>query len=96
MVNLYKYVFKTDSFKNYAKRIPFYTVDAIVICLVTWFICSKIEFASPWPTFILRGVVGLIVSNTLLLVSYQFIPEFNDCKELFFKLMRKGRFNKNK
>lgn len=91
MVNLYKYVFKTDSFKDYAKRLPFYTLDAIAICLITWFICSKIVFVSPWPTFILRGIVGLIVSNTILFISYRFLPEFNDCKELFFKLIKKGR-----
>jgi O-antigen/teichoic acid export membrane protein len=89
-VNLYKYVFKSESFINYTKRLPFYAADVTMICFITWLIGKNIDFASPWFTFILRGIVGVVVSNILIFITFRKLPEYSDCKELFFKLVNKG------
>ena len=96
-VNLYKYVFKSNSFKKYTNRIYFYTADVTIICFITWLIGKNIEFANPWPTFLLRGIVGVLVSNVLVYISFKMLPEYSDCKEFLAKLINKAgkKFKKN-
>ena len=86
--NLFTYVFTKEAWAEYARRIIFYFVDVTVICFVAWFACSRIELSPIW-TFIIRGVVCLIISNGLLFATYRFLPEFADCKELFVKLIKR-------
>ena len=94
--NLFKYVFDSKALGGYTKRILFYFVDAIIICSISWLACNKI-ILSPWLTFIVRGVVCVIISNVLLFITYRMLPEYSDCKELFIKLISKGskKFKKN-
>ncbi len=93
LINLFKYVFKQDALSSYVRRILFYHADAFVICLISWFIVRKIELA-PLYTFLIRGILCLLISNILLFVSYKMLPEFVDCKDLFFKILSKSKFSK--
>lgn len=88
--NLFKYVFDQKAFFSYVKRIIFYFVDAIIICVISLIVCNQIVL-SPWLTFITRGIVCVIISNVLILVTFKMLPEFDDCKELLIKLISKGR-----
>ena len=48
--NLFKYVFDQKAFFSYVKRIIFYFVDAIIICVISLIVCNQIVL-SPWLTF---------------------------------------------
>ncbi len=90
MANLYKYVFTSKEFMDYAKRIPFYVADVVIISLVTWIVCNNVGFVSMWATFFIRGIGGVVISNLLLFITYRLLPEFFECKDLFFKLINKA------
>lgn len=87
--NLFIHVFKKEELGAYARRIIFYFADAAIISFVAWLICDHI-ILSRWATFLVRGVVCVVISNVLLFVTYRMLPEYSDCKELFIKLVKKG------
>ena len=93
--NLFTYVFDSKALGSYAKRILFYFADTTIICLISWLVCNSIVL-SPWLTFLTRGVMCVIISNVLLFITYRMLPEYADCKELFLKLISKGRMKLKK
>ena len=88
--NLFKYVFKADELPAFSMRVVFYCVDAALISFLTWLVCEQIHLPSA-PLFFVRGGLCFVLSNILLFITYKLLPEFNDCKELFFRLIKKGK-----
>ena len=91
--NLFKYVFKQDAWLGYTKRMLLYSLDALLICFITWFVARYIQL-SPLITFLARGIICAAISNILLFITLSRLPEYNDCKELILKLLRKSRLSK--
>ena len=92
--NLFKYVFKKDALIPYAKRILFYSFDTVVICFVSWFVARYIDFSLSIYTFFARGIVCALIANVLLFISLRNLPEYNDCKAFFIKMLNKTRLAK--
>ena len=86
---LFKYLFKRSS-KEYLLRMFFYLIVTIIVALVTDYLCKSIN---------IYGILGLVIKmvicsllpNSMYLIAYFKLPEFQDGKRRVFNIINSKR-----
>lgn len=86
--NLFTVLFNHNDLYNYVITILQYSINIILISILTYVLCSFIPF-SGWILFILRGILCCIVPNILFIVKYHKTQEFKDSLLLISKMLGK-------
>lgn len=85
---VFKYIFKMSS-KEYYKKMVLYASLTVVIGVITWFICSVIDY-----TFIglmIKAVVCLVVPNTIWIICFHKTAVYKESIGLFKGLLRRRK-----
>ena len=85
--NLFTVIFDRAYFKNYFTRIVKYVVVTIVVCIMTYALCSIIE-APVSITFVVRFLICMVFPNVMLWLFYHKMPEYQQSKALLNKITR--------
>jgi len=88
--NLFTVIFERKFLPDYLKSLLYYCVIVFISCILTYYICSKINIGLI-ATLLIRGVVCVIVPNVVYLVAYIRRTEFKDSLSLVNNIT-KGRF----
>ena len=90
--NLFSTLFPKEYMTSYLKKLFFYIFVSVLSAVVTVCICNFVNY-NPWITFVLRGIICVIVPNMIFLVVYKNTKEFKDTLLLVDK-MTHGKLNK--
>ncbi len=90
--NLFTVIFDRKYMWTYLKKIFFYVFMVAVSCVVTYFVCSFINFGLI-VTILLRGIICIILPNVLYYVAYRKTEEFKQLVVMADHIT-KGRFKK--
>ena len=88
--NLFTVIFERKHLLEYLKKLSFYFAVIFMSCIITYFICTKIKLGL-LMTFLVRGIVCLIIPNLIYLIAYKSRMEFKDSLALV-NHMTKGKF----
>lgn len=94
--NLFTVIFERKHLLDYLKKLLCYCVIILISCIATYAVCAKINFGL-LATLIVRGVVCVVIPNTIYLVAYKNKMEFKDSLTLVNKMTKgklKGIFGK--
>ena len=94
--NLFTVIFERKHLLDYLKKLLWYCVIILISCIATYAVCAKINFGL-LATLIVRGVVCVVIPNTIYLVAYKNKMEFKDSLALVNKMTKrkqKGIFGK--
>lgn len=86
--NLFTVIFKRNALEFIFKML-FYGIIAFVMCVITYFICSKIALAGV-VGFVIKGVVVFIIANILFFATTFFLPEFDETKRLMGRILKRN------
>lgn len=87
--NLFTVIFEKKHLPGYLKDLLYYCTIILVSCVVTYFVCSKINFGLI-ITLLIRGIMCLIIPNLIYYIAYKNKREFKDSLTLVNK-MTKGK-----
>lgn len=90
--NLFTVIFERKFLHDYLKSLLYYCTVVFISCILTYYICSKINIGLIATLFI-RGVVCVIVPNVVYLIAYMRRTEFKNSLTLV-NSMTKGRFKR--
>ena len=94
--NLFTVIFERKHLLDYLKKLLCYCVIILISCIATYAVCAKINFGL-LATLIVRGVVCVVIPNTIYLFAYKNKMEFKDSLALVNKMTKgklKGIFGK--
>lgn len=94
--NLFTVIFEKKHLIGYLKNLFYYCIIIIVSCVVTYFVCSKINFGLIITLFV-RGIICMIIPNVIYFFAYKNKKEFSDSLILVNKMTKgklKGVFDK--
>lgn len=86
--NLFTVIFKRNALEFIFKML-FYGIIALVMCVITYLICSKIALVGV-VGFIIKGVVVFVIANILFLATTFFLPEFDETKHLINRIIKRN------
>ena len=87
--NLFTVIFEKKYLLGYLRKLLYYCCVIIVSCIVTYFVCSKINVGLV-ATLVIRGLICVILPNLIYLFAYYKKIEFADSLLLVNK-MTKGK-----
>ena len=87
--NLFTVIFEREHLYGYLKKLLYYCLISFISCVVTYLVCSKVNFGLIF-TLIIRGVICVIVPNLIYLLVYHKRAEFKESLLLINK-MTKGK-----
>ena len=90
--NLFTVIFDKKHMWPYIIRLAKYCVVVLFSCMVTYFICSKINIGLV-PTILVRGIICIIVPNAIYFVVFRKTKEYNQALNLLNN-MTKGKIKK--
>lgn len=88
--NLFTVIFERKFLLDYLKCLLYYCAVIFTSCIVTYYICSKINIGLI-GTLLIRGVICVVVPNFFYLIAYKNRKEFRDSL-LIVNNMTKGKF----
>ena len=88
--NLFTVIFEKKHLLGYLKKLLYYCCVIIVSCIVTCFVCFKINVGLI-ATLVIRGLICVVIPNLIYLLAYYKRIEFIDSLSLVNK-MTKGKF----
>lgn len=94
LYNLFTVLFSKSQLFPYLKRLIKYVVISCIACLITYLVCTPIQF-SKWTTLIVKGTICCIVPNVIFFLVYRKNAEFQAIVQLVDK-MTNGKFLKAK
>lgn len=83
--NLFTTMFKKEYMKKYLYSIVFYVSISIIGCIITFFICSFINYGL-WITLITRCLICITIPNFLFFIFYRKRSEFTQSIFLINKM----------
>lgn len=83
---LYRYYFKHQSQWDYIKKNLFYLVFAIILCLVTSFLCSLLPGEGIF-NLVLRAVLCLIIPNLIMWAVFRHLKEYSESMGMLKRLI---------
>lgn len=86
--NLFTVIFKRNALEFIFKML-FYGIIALVMCVITYLICSKIALVGV-VGFIIKGIVVFVIANILFLATTFFLPEFDETKYLINRIIKRN------
>lgn len=90
--NLFTVIFEKQHMWPYLRRLAKYCLVILFSCVVTYFICSRINI-SLIPTILIRGVICIIVPNAIYFLVFRKTEEYNQALHLADN-MTKGKMNR--
>ena len=90
--NLFTVIFNKKHIWSYIGRLAKYCSVVLFSCIVTYFICSRINIGSI-PTILIRGVICMIAPNAIYYLAFRKTDEYNQSLHLANN-MTKGKINK--
>lgn len=84
---LYKYVFNMKV-NDYFKRLIGYSIIGLIICTITYYICSFFTNLN-WITLIIKAIICLVFINLMFIIVFRNTKEFIYFKELILKIIGK-------
>lgn len=90
--NLFTVIFDRKHIWHYLRRLAKYCIVVIFSCVVTYFICLRINIGLI-PTIMIRGVICVIVPNVIYFLAFRKTEEYNQALHLADN-MTKGKINK--
>lgn len=87
--NLFTTLFEKTNSKQYISRLSYYVLVVIIAATVTYCSCSVFKFGSDFTTFIIKGVLCMIVPNIIFLAFFHKMPEMSETTR-FVKRFIKG------
>lgn len=90
--NLFTVILEKKHVRPYILRLLKYCVVVLFSCLVTYFICSKINIGLV-STILIRGIICVIVPNLIYFVAFRKTEEYNQTLNLADN-MTKGKLKK--
>lgn len=85
---LFKHYFVNQKMSEYFLYHLKYFITTLIICIITYFICSFIDTKLVYE-LIIKAIILVIVPNILYLVFYSKTKMFNESKELFINIIYK-------
>ena len=89
--NLFTVIFDRKHMWPYLRRLAKYCIVVLFSCVVTYFICSRINIGLI-PTILIRGVMCIIVPNAIYFLVFRKAEEYNQALHLLNN-MTKGKIN---
>lgn len=87
--NLFTVIFEKKHLLNYLRKLLYYCIIIFASCVVTYYVCSKINYGA-FMTLFIRGVICVIVPNLIYLIVFHKSIEFTESLLLVNK-MTKGK-----
>lgn len=85
--NLFTVLFKR-SMAEYAKKLSYYIVVTGAAVAVTYLICTLVGDYG-WGVLVLRGIICAIVPNVIFFICYGKLKEFDQAKEMIFRIIHR-------
>lgn len=85
--NLFTILFEKAFLKDYLKHLVYYTLIAVVGCMLSYFVCS-IFVVPDFVAIFLRGVICCIVPNLFFLIIYRNHREFLQSMEIVNRITK--------
>ena len=90
--NLFSLIFEKKHMWHFIKRLLYYCIVVLCSCVITYVICMQMKL-NLIPTILVRGLVCLIIPNTIYYFSYRNCLEYQQSLQLMNK-MTKGKTKK--
>lgn len=90
--NLFTVIFDRKHMWSYIGSLLRYCLVVLFSCVITYLICSRINIGLI-PTILVRGMICIIVPNTIYLLVFRKTDEYNQALNLMNN-MTKGKINK--
>lgn len=87
--NLFTVIFERKHLLDYLRKLLYYFIIVLASCVVTYYVCSKINCGA-FMAFFIRGMICVTVPNLIYLVAFRKRIEFTDSLLLVNK-MTKGK-----
>lgn len=90
--NLFTVIFERRHLVPYLKKLVFYCIVVLLSCVVTYIVCSKVQF-SLVSTLLVRGLICLVLPNLIYFIIYRKSEEYQQTLVLVDH-MTKGKLTK--
>lgn len=81
--------FEKDSRNEYFKYQAKYSIVSLIICALSYFVCSFIDFDSTFATIAIRALICTILPNIMYILIYCKTDEYKYVKDVVFTRMLK-------